>query len=164
MRKSLVTRFVSMLQALWRGEKDFVTVSRRLFHRTRRRRSGRLCASCDRGRDNRINHHAVCPCCALRSQADRWGPRHHRGVQFDQVFFFDSPGPMAKFVLDVLNLTEVMLGRSLGDAAKAGSWKGLSLAFLDPRVWHLDERLCQQFEGTAEQMISRVGTEFRVTG
>ncbi|KAF7547640.1 hypothetical protein G7Z17_g7591 [Cylindrodendrum hubeiense] len=48
--------------------------------------------------------------------------------------FFDSPGPMAKSAADV-------------------SWEGLSVGFLDPKVWNMAEDFCTQFQGTAEQMV-----------
>ncbi|KAK0615178.1 amidase signature domain-containing protein [Bombardia bombarda] len=65
--------------------------------------------------------------------------------------FFDSPGLMAKSLADVLAITEILLGRSFS-SANMGSWTGLSVAFLDPDVWNMNEEHCRQYEGTAEQM------------
>jgi len=65
--------------------------------------------------------------------------------------FFDSPGPMGKSTVDVCMLAEVLLGRSFGDDEMG--WGELTVAFLDPDVWKMDEAMCQQFEGTAEQMV-----------
>ncbi|KAK3395178.1 amidase signature domain-containing protein [Podospora didyma] len=67
--------------------------------------------------------------------------------------FFDSPGPMAKYVADLVILTEVLLGRSL-NRLPADNWEGLSVAFLDPPVWKMDEVVCRQYEGTVEQMTA----------
>ncbi|KAJ5928417.1 amidase signature enzyme [Penicillium verhagenii] len=68
--------------------------------------------------------------------------------------FFDSPGPMAKSAGDVRVLAEILLGRSLrSPGMELGSWDGLSVGFLDPRVWNMSLQLCAQMEGTAEQMV-----------
>ena len=66
--------------------------------------------------------------------------------------FFDSPGPMAKSSSDLIALTEILLERSF-PPQNHGGWDGLSIGFLDPRVWKTDEAMCRQHEGTAEQMI-----------
>ncbi|RAK97892.1 amidase signature enzyme [Aspergillus ibericus CBS 121593] len=64
--------------------------------------------------------------------------------------FFDSPGPMAKSAADVRVLAEILLGRRF---AQLDSWDGLSVGFLDPRIWKMAPDFCTQFEGTAEQMV-----------
>jgi amidase len=66
--------------------------------------------------------------------------------------FFDSAGPMAKSAADVRVLSEILLGR-LCTSPQLGSWEGLSVGFLDPKIWSLSLDLCTQFEGTAEQMV-----------
>lgn len=69
--------------------------------------------------------------------------------------FFDSPGPMAKSAADVCMVSEILLGRSF-DFSKFNSWEGLSVGFLDPRVWSMAPDFCTQCEGTAEQMVCYV--------
>ncbi|KAJ5673954.1 amidase signature enzyme, partial [Penicillium macrosclerotiorum] len=64
--------------------------------------------------------------------------------------FFDSPGPMAKSAADVRVLSETLLGRLF---EKSHSWEGLSIGFLDPKLWNMLAEFCKQFEGTAEQMV-----------
>ncbi|KAL7805666.1 amidase signature domain-containing protein [Trichoderma aethiopicum] len=66
--------------------------------------------------------------------------------------FFDSVGPMAKGSADVRTMTEILLQRTFG-SDKFGTWEGLSVGFLDPRVWKMAEAICPPREGTAEQMI-----------
>ncbi|CAG8892895.1 unnamed protein product [Penicillium egyptiacum] len=66
--------------------------------------------------------------------------------------FFDSPGPMAKSAADVRVLSEILLGR-LFNSPQLGSWEGLSVGFLDPKIWSMSPDFCTQFEGTAEQMV-----------
>ncbi|KGO66561.1 Amidase [Penicillium italicum] len=66
--------------------------------------------------------------------------------------FFDSPGPMAKSAADVRVLSEILLGHPF-NSPQFGSWEGLFVAFLDPKVWSMPPGLCTQFEGTAEQMV-----------
>lgn len=68
--------------------------------------------------------------------------------------FFDSPGPMAKSAADVRILSEILLGRML-HSPKLSSWEGLSVGFLDPKIWSMSSDFCTQFEGTAEQMVRR---------
>ncbi|KAJ5614229.1 amidase signature enzyme [Penicillium herquei] len=65
--------------------------------------------------------------------------------------FFDSPGPMAKSAVDVRVLSEILLGRQLNSPA-VSPWEGLSVGFLDPKIWCMSPEFCPQFEGTAEQM------------
>jgi amidase len=67
--------------------------------------------------------------------------------------FFDCVGPMAKSAADVRLMAEILLKRSF-DSTKFGTWEGLSVGFLDPRAWTLNEEICPQHEGTAEQMVS----------
>lgn len=69
--------------------------------------------------------------------------------------FYDAPGPMAKCTADVLDMTELLLGRPLRSPA-AGNWEGLRVAYLDPTEWSMAEEMCEQFEGTAEQMVSQL--------
>ena len=66
--------------------------------------------------------------------------------------FFDSPGPMAKSAADIRFLSEILLSRRF-DSPKFGSWEGLSVGFLDPKLWSMSSDLCTQFEGIAEQMV-----------
>ncbi|KAH8689444.1 amidase signature domain-containing protein [Talaromyces proteolyticus] len=66
--------------------------------------------------------------------------------------FFDSSGPMAKSAADVRMVAEILLGRSF-DFSQLGLWEGLSVGFLDPRVWNMSSDFCTQFAGTAEQMV-----------
>ncbi|KAI0430031.1 amidase signature enzyme [Xylaria sp. FL1042] len=65
--------------------------------------------------------------------------------------FYDSPGPMAKCAIDVLHVSEVLLGRSL-TVEKMETWGGISVAFLDPKKWQMAEEMCEQIDGSAEQM------------
>jgi amidase len=66
--------------------------------------------------------------------------------------FFDSPGPMAKGTADLVALTEILLERRF-QLSNPAAWEGLSVAFLDPRVWKMDVAMCRQYDGTAEQMV-----------
>lgn len=67
--------------------------------------------------------------------------------------FFDSPGPMAKSAADVRVLSGILLGREF-NSSQWGSWEGLSVGFLDPKIWSMSLDFCTQFEGTAEQIVS----------
>lgn len=69
--------------------------------------------------------------------------------------FFDSPGPMAKSASDLVNLAQIMLGRAFSPSPSSG-WNGLTVGFVDPRIWKMDESMCSQFEGTADQMVRRL--------
>ncbi|PON20573.1 hypothetical protein TGAM01_v210531 [Trichoderma gamsii] len=66
--------------------------------------------------------------------------------------FFDCVGPMAKSAADVRLMAEILLKRTF-DTTKLGTWEGLSVGFLDPRAWTINEEMCPQHEGTAEQMV-----------
>ncbi|KAJ5643622.1 amidase signature enzyme [Penicillium longicatenatum] len=66
--------------------------------------------------------------------------------------FFDSPGPMAKSSVDIRVLSEILLSR-LFDFSQVGTWEGLSVGFLDPKIWSMSSDFCTQYEGTAEQML-----------
>ncbi|KAL7941016.1 amidase signature domain-containing protein [Trichoderma barbatum] len=66
--------------------------------------------------------------------------------------FFDSTGPMAKRSADVRTMAEILLQRTFS-SADFGSWKGLSVGFLDPNVWKMAKEMCPPHEGTAEQMV-----------
>lgn len=66
--------------------------------------------------------------------------------------FFDSPGPMAKSAADVRVLFEILLSRPFS-SPQLDSWEGLSVGFLDPKIWTMSPDFCAQFEGTAEQMV-----------
>ncbi|EHK18330.1 uncharacterized protein TRIVIDRAFT_68353 [Trichoderma virens Gv29-8] len=66
--------------------------------------------------------------------------------------FFDSVGPMAKSSADVRIIAEILLKRSFS-SADLGTWKGLSVGFLDPNVWKMAKEMCPPHEGTAEQMV-----------
>ncbi|KAI1272252.1 amidase signature enzyme [Xylaria sp. FL0933] len=63
--------------------------------------------------------------------------------------FYDAPGPLAKCAADLASMTGIMLGRSLHSLP---GWSGLSLGFVDPVKWGLAEEMCEQLEGTVEQM------------
>ncbi|KAH6971403.1 amidase signature domain-containing protein [Ilyonectria sp. MPI-CAGE-AT-0026] len=67
--------------------------------------------------------------------------------------FFDSPGPMAKSAADVCVVAEILLDRTFA-RPRLRSWEGLSVGFLDPRVWNMAADFCTQFPGTAEQMVT----------
>lgn len=67
--------------------------------------------------------------------------------------FFDSTGPMAKSSADLRIMAEILLQRTLS-SADFGTWKGLSVGFLDPNVWIIAKEMCPPHEGTAEQMVS----------
>lgn len=66
--------------------------------------------------------------------------------------FFDSPGPMAKSAADIRVLSGILLGRHF-KFPLLGFWEGLSVGFLDPKIWSMSPEFCMQFEGTAEQMV-----------
>ncbi|TFB01466.1 hypothetical protein CCMA1212_006409 [Trichoderma ghanense] len=66
--------------------------------------------------------------------------------------FFDSAGPMAKSAADVRTMTEILLQRTF-NSDKFGTWEGLCVGFLDPRLWKMAEAMCPPHEGTTEQMI-----------
>ncbi|KAK3317045.1 amidase signature domain-containing protein [Apodospora peruviana] len=91
------------------------------------------------------------------SRAALYGLKPTVGVQdvagmYTLTDFFDSPGAMAKCAADVVSLTEILLGRRLS-SPNMENWEGLSVGFLDPRVWKTGEEICRQHEGTAEQMV-----------
>ncbi|PWI69362.1 hypothetical protein PCL_01009 [Purpureocillium lilacinum] len=64
--------------------------------------------------------------------------------------FYDSPGPMAKCAADVRALASILLGRDF-NSPDMGSWKGLSVGFVDHKLWDLPDELCRPHEGTVEQ-------------
>ncbi|EEA24326.1 hypothetical protein PMAA_083310 [Talaromyces marneffei ATCC 18224] len=68
--------------------------------------------------------------------------------------FFDSPGPMAKSAADIRVLCEILLGRSFDMPTILNAWEGISVGFLDPKVWKMADDFCTQFEGTEEQMAN----------
>ncbi|KAJ5746016.1 amidase signature enzyme [Penicillium odoratum] len=91
------------------------------------------------------------------TRAGLYALKHTTGVQdttglYTMTEFFDSPGPMAKSAADVHVLSEILLGRQF-TSPPFGAWEGLSVGFLDPKVWTMSADHCTQFEGTAEQMI-----------
>ncbi|OAQ96663.1 hypothetical protein LLEC1_01445 [Akanthomyces lecanii] len=66
--------------------------------------------------------------------------------------FYDSPGPMAKSAADVRELAGLLLDKSF-DSPDMGSWEGLSVGIVDPRLWTMDESMCRQHDGSAENMV-----------
>ncbi|KAJ6125742.1 amidase signature enzyme [Penicillium sp. IBT 18751x] len=92
------------------------------------------------------------------TRAGLYGLKPTTGVQdttglYIMTEFFDRPGPMAKSAADVRVLSEILLGRLFNPPSRLGSWEGLSVGFLDPKVWSMSPDFCSQFEGTAEQMV-----------
>ncbi|KAJ6789239.1 hypothetical protein PWT90_05083 [Aphanocladium album] len=71
---------------------------------------------------------------------------------YSMTEFYDSPGPMAKSAADVRALAGLLLQRDLS-SSDMGSWKNLSVGVVDPRKWTLDESMCRQHQGTAENMV-----------
>ncbi|KAK8140053.1 amidase [Apiospora sp. TS-2023a] len=68
--------------------------------------------------------------------------------------FFDSYGPMAKSPADLVSLLEIILGRPFQvERSLSGKWNGLTVGFVDPKVWKLSPEMCKQEEGTLEQMV-----------
>ncbi|KAK7941436.1 amidase [Apiospora aurea] len=67
--------------------------------------------------------------------------------------FFDSYGPMAKSPADLASILEIILGRSFQAQTPTGKWKGLAVGFVNPNVWKLSPEMCEQKEGTSEQMV-----------
>ncbi|KAJ6437212.1 amidase [Purpureocillium lavendulum] len=65
--------------------------------------------------------------------------------------FYDSPGPMAKCAADVRALTSILLRRDFS-SSNMGSWAGLSVGFVDQKLWTLPAELCRPHEGTEEQL------------
>ncbi|KAL7939304.1 amidase signature enzyme [Trichoderma chlorosporum] len=74
-----------------------------------------------------------------------------RGV-FSLSELYDAVGPMAKSPQDLLPITELLLDRKLASADQK-NWEGLSVGFVDPRVWNLGDSMCRQHKGTVEEMI-----------
>ncbi|KAH7141577.1 amidase signature domain-containing protein [Dactylonectria estremocensis] len=72
--------------------------------------------------------------------------------------FFDSPGPMAKSAADVCAVAEILFYHTFS-CPRLRSWQGLSVGFLDLRVWNMAADFCMQFQGIAEQMVA----EYEVT-
>jgi amidase len=68
---------------------------------------------------------------------------------------FDSAGPMAKSARDLLPLVELML-RTPRNFKVEEDFGELKMGFVDPKVWVLDGLMCDQREGTAEQMVSKI--------
>ncbi|KAJ2968140.1 hypothetical protein NQ176_g9322 [Zarea fungicola] len=66
--------------------------------------------------------------------------------------FYDSPGPMAKSAADVRELASLLLGIDFS-SPDMGTWKNLSVGIVLPSLWTLDEAMCPQHEGTAENMV-----------
>jgi len=66
--------------------------------------------------------------------------------------FFDSAGPMAKSARDLLPLVELMLKKPRKFTAEE-SFSHLKIGFVDPELWNLTGPMCDQHEGTAEQMV-----------
>ncbi len=71
---------------------------------------------------------------------------------FSLSAMYDSAGPMAKSPADLVPVMEILLGRPFSSAIQK-DWNGLSIGFVDPTAWNLDEAMCRQFEGTAEEMV-----------
>ncbi|KAI0468028.1 amidase signature enzyme [Xylaria cf. heliscus] len=71
--------------------------------------------------------------------------------------FYDTPGPMAKCAADVINMTELLLGRPLHSSA-VDNWEGISIGFLDAAKFSMAEEMCEQMEGSAEQMAETYET------
>lgn len=76
---------------------------------------------------------------------------------YSMTDFFDSVGPMAKSSADVRTMAEILLQRTF-NSTDFGTWKGLSVGFLDPNVWKMAKEMCPPHEGTAEQMVSKFST------
>lgn len=67
--------------------------------------------------------------------------------------FYDSPGPMAKSAADVREMMGLLMQKDYG-SADWGTWRGLSVGLVDPRLWTMDESMCTQHDGSAENMAS----------
>lgn len=77
--------------------------------------------------------------------------------------FYDSPGPMAKSAADVRELASLLLGIDFS-SPDMGTWKNLSVGIVLPSLWTLDEAMCPQHEGTAENMVRFYPGGWRTTG
>ncbi|KAH8898126.1 amidase signature enzyme [Thozetella sp. PMI_491] len=76
-----------------------------------------------------------------------------KGV-FSLCGMYDSVGPMAKTTADLVPVVETLLGRALPGVLQK-NWDGLSVGFVDPKVWDLHESMCLPKEGTAEEMVEK---------
>ncbi|RFU73057.1 amidase [Trichoderma arundinaceum] len=88
---------------------------------------------------------------ALYAIKPTFGDVEMRGI-FSLSELYDVAGPLAKSPRDLVPLAELLLGRKLTSAGQK-NWEGLSVGFVDPRIWNLGDSMCRQHEGTAQEMI-----------
>lgn len=77
---------------------------------------------------------------------------------------FDMVGPMARSVDDLAALTEIILDPSAKvgvprdgfKSSLSGSWTGLRVGFLDPKIWKLPDSLCEPVDSVTAQMVGRL--------
>ena len=73
---------------------------------------------------------------------------------------FDTAGPMAKSVVDLANLLDVLIDSSKketpGTYAEAlpGKWSELRVGVLDPDEWFFDENLQKPVPAASEQIVN----------
>ncbi|KAE8553161.1 hypothetical protein EYB25_004542 [Talaromyces marneffei] len=116
---------------------------RRLINRLRSLSSSWFLSSSHGHGDIRLHRYALKPTVGIQ---------YSTGLYY-MTEFFDSPGPMAKSAADIRVLCEILLGRSFDMPTILNAWEGISVGFLDPKVWKMADDFCTQFEGTEEQMV-----------
>lgn len=72
---------------------------------------------------------------------------------------FDTAGPMAKSVVDLANLLDVLV-KPLNEKSSAlyadalpGKWSDLRVGVLNPDVWYFDEELQKPVAAASEQIV-----------
>lgn len=68
--------------------------------------------------------------------------------------FYDSAGFMAKCAADIISLSQILL-QHVQQSPVEKTWDTVSVGFLDPDKWKMDESMCEQFDGTAEQLVRK---------
>lgn len=75
--------------------------------------------------------------------------------------YLDSVGPMAKCTEDLVDLLNVMVDKSHPRVPRAGysqksmrQWKDISIAYLDPHHWRLNEEVQKPQPGALDQIVS----------
>ena len=66
---------------------------------------------------------------------------------------FDSVGGLAKTSEDLANIMGVLQGRTDYSSYLEGSWKGLTVGFVDPSLWQPAEFVVEPNEGFRKQTV-----------
>lgn len=73
---------------------------------------------------------------------------------------FDTVGAMAKSVVDLATVTEILLSTTHQSPPErelssflTKSFEGLRVGFLDPKEWHFPPEACPQIEEVVKQLV-----------